>query len=135
MLTLPTIRNEVLNTSRKQCKDMGLLIAGLMLIAGIATRKDLFQYLSLGILCITLIAPVLFYPFAIVWFGFSRILGYLTSRFMLIMIFILVVTPVAIIRRMLRKDELKLNEFKKGKSGVFIIRNHVFTAIDLKYPY
>jgi hypothetical protein len=135
MAAFTAIRKELLSTSRKQCKDVGILAAAFLLIAGISTGNNLFQYVSLAMLGIILVFPAFFYPLAIVWFGLSRILGYLTSRLMLTIVFLLVVTPVAVARRAARKDSLKLKEFKKSKSGMFLIRNHIFNATDLKYPY
>ncbi|MGC8804008.1 MAG: hypothetical protein ACP5PS_09620, partial [Bacteroidales bacterium] len=43
----------------------------------------------------------------------------------------LLVVPVAIARRILRKDTLRLRQFKKKTHSVFHERNYTFTAKDL----
>jgi len=41
-----------------------------------------------------------------VWFGFSIVLGYFVSRIILTVVFWLVITPMALIMRVLRKDPM-----------------------------
>ena len=43
-----SIQNHEMKTSRKQCKDVGMLITIFMLIVGITTGNGLFDYLSIG---------------------------------------------------------------------------------------
>ena len=86
-------------------------------------------------LILNMIWPPIFTPFAYVWYKLSEILGYISSRIILGMIFFLVVTPVAWIRRRMGKDVLGLKEFKKGSDSVLKDRSHTFGAADLEKPF
>lgn len=119
----------------KQCTETGLVLALLALLTGIFSKSEVWLYLSAGLILIALIFPKLYYPFAVIWFGFSAILGLITSRIILYAIFFIVVTPVGLIRRMAGKDRLKLKDFKSGGISAFTVRNHLFVKEDLDHPY
>ncbi len=62
-------------------------------------------------------------------------MGAVVSKIMLSIVFFGVLTPIAMLRRLLGKDSLKLREFKQGKGSVMLERNHTFTGSDLQSPY
>jgi hypothetical protein len=80
-------------------------------------------------------APQVFRPVAVIWLGFSELLGAIVSRILLAIIFFVVVTPVAIFRRIVGKDSLRLRAFKSSDASAMIERNHLFVARDLERPY
>ena len=73
-----------------------LLVSLFFLILGIANSKILT-------------------PLNIIWFKFGILLGKIFSPIVMGVIFFLVVTPIAILMRLLKKDVLNLN-FNKGKT-------------------
>lgn len=121
--------------TKKQCSDTGLAMILISTSAGLISGKQIFHMISLGLVIIMMTVPMLLYPFAIVWFGFSKLLGILTSNFLLGVIFFMVITPVAIVRRILGKDRLLLKGFKKGQSSVFINRYHKYIPDDLTQQF
>ena len=118
--------------SEKQCYDTGIAMSIISILAGLFTHRPGFQLLTLGILVINMLFPKFYYPFAIVWFGLSELLGSITSKIFLGLIFYFVVTPVGLIRKFYRNDCLNLTRFKKDKLSVFTIRNHKYISSDLK---
>ncbi len=62
---------------------------------------------SAFVLTLALIAPVLVRPFYFIWMGFGLVMGSIMSRVMLTVIFYLVVTPVALFFKLIRRDELE----------------------------
>jgi hypothetical protein len=62
-------------------------------------------------------------------------MGLISSRILLSVIFILIIIPVAILRKMGGKDRLMLKEFKKSTSSVFTERNIKFDANHLNKTY
>jgi hypothetical protein len=116
---------------RKQCVETGILSTLIVLIVQLKTGIHELTMLSLALSLITLVLPWIFFPIAIVWFGFAKILGAIMPRILLTMIFFLVITPVGLIRRMAGKDKLKLRQFKRQRSSALVERNHVFNASDL----
>jgi hypothetical protein len=118
--------------SEKQCFDAGIAMAIVSILAGLFSHRPGFQFLTLGILVINMLAPKFYYPFAIVWFGLSGLLGSITSKIILGLVFYFVVTPVGLIRRFYRNDRLNLTRFKKDKLSVFKVRDHKYISSDLK---
>ena len=76
-----------------------------------------------------------YYLFAIIWLGFSKLLGTVVSKIILTIVYIVLVIPVGIFRRILGKDSLQLSGFKKGSSSVMKTRNYSFTSKDIEMPY
>lgn len=67
------------------------------------------------------------------YFVWSRLLGavhFVTSKVLLSLIFLLVVVPLSLIVRRSRKRTLTLSN--KGKSSLFVVRNHRFVKEDLE---
>jgi hypothetical protein len=118
--------------SKKQCIDTGIVVALISVITGLYTHKLVFQLLTIGILVINILVPSFFYPFAVIWFGISKLLGNITSKLFLGIVFYLVVTPVGCIRKFYRRDRLRIQEFKKDTLSVFIVRNHIYDSCDLE---
>ena len=121
--------------TRKQCAETGLVIALGAVFTGLLSDSDIWQYLSAGLILASLLIPLVFYPFAILWFGLSAILGSLTSGILLYLIFFFIVTPVGLIRKIAGKDRLKLKDFRKNDTSAFIIRNHLYEKEDLIHPF
>jgi len=76
-----------------------------------------------------------YYPFAILWFGLSNLLGTIVSKILLSIVFFIIVLPVALLRRMLGKDSLLLKKFKKSSESVMKTRNQTYVATDLEKPF
>jgi len=67
------------------------------------------------------------------WLGLSHILGYLSSRILLTLIFFTFLVPVALVYRLFNKDILQL---KKGKTlSYFVTKDHEFGPRDLENPW
>ncbi len=118
-----------------QSKDTGMAMVLILLLLTLAFKRNYLVYCAIGVLALTMIRPQLFRPLAVVWFGFSHVLGMVTSRIVLTIIFFIVVTPVGVARKMFGVDALKLSLFKKGRGSVMETRNHKFCAEDVVKPY
>lgn len=82
-----------------------------------------------------MIVPRIFRPIVPLWLGVAHALGAVSSRLLLATVYWLVVTPIALARRALGKDSLRLRAFKGGDGSVMYVRRHVFAARDLENPY
>jgi hypothetical protein len=94
--------------SKEQAKDTGMAMAFLCLLVWIFTGQAFWPKLAAILLIVDMIIPLVFYPLAIVWFGLAHVLGTVVSKILLSVIFFLVVLPVALIRRSMGYDSLKL---------------------------
>jgi len=82
-----------------------------------------------------MIYPLFFRYFAYFWYSISEVLGSIVSKIILTLIFIFIVSPVGLIRRLIGKDSLNLKKYKKGSESVMKIRNILFKKTDLEKPY
>lgn len=119
----------------EQSKDTGLALILILLLIGYFTGNVLFYKLAIPVLLIVMIVPSWFYPLAILWFGFSTLLGTIMSQIILSMVYILIVMPVALVRRMAGIDTLKLKQFRKSNATVMQVRNHIYKRSDIEKPY
>lgn len=90
---------------------------------------------ALLLLVATMLRPQLFAPAAGLWFGLSQTLGTFVSRVLLSIIFFVVVTPVALIRRGIGADPLQLKRWRQDRESVFAVRSRTYTGADLERPY
>ena len=121
--------------SRNEAKDTGMAMTLICLLIVIFSRNFAFTILAVILLVINMVFPSAYRPVAVIWFGLSRVLGAIVSKFILAILFFLVVTPVGVIRRMLKADPLKLKQWKKDQSSVFSERNHIYHSNDIEKPY
>lgn len=89
-----------------------------MFVAGIA-----------ALLLIGLFAPSLIMPLYKGWMGFARILGLINTRILLFLVFVLVVVPIGIMLRLLKKDVLDL---KIDRSSVSYWQKRQSLMMDVK---
>ena len=123
------------NITASQCKDSGLALVLISLILAVVLSPKYFLPIGIVFLVVTMTAPNIYKPFAMVWFGFSHALGTVVSRILLTFLFFVLVTPVGVLRRVLGKDAMQVKSWKKGQTSVFQNREHLFKRQDLDHPY
>jgi hypothetical protein len=116
-------------------KDAGLALVLVSLLLYRYFRLDFFFGFALVFLLLTMICPSIFKVWAKLWFGLSDLLGKYVSGVVISIAFFCVVTPVGVIRRILGKDSLMLNQWKDSTGSVLIDRNHQFSKKDIERPY
>ncbi len=121
--------------SKEQAKDTGMAMTLILLLTGLISGNALFYQLAIPVLVLDMIAPMIFYPVAVVWLGLSHLLGTVMSKVLLTLVFAWIVTPMALYRRMIGKDALQLKAFRKSSASVMRERNHRYEAADLEKPY
>jgi len=118
-----------------QIRETGILFGLVLILIGLYSADKFWFFAASGVLLVTLLIPSLLKPLAWAWFGFSKMLGWVTSRVLLLVIFLGLVTPIGLIRRVFGKDPLRLRQFKNGDKSAIVERNHEFSSSDLKYPF
>jgi hypothetical protein len=133
----------VKNLNESQMKDSGMAYILISLIIYYFTANSFWFGLAFLMLLINMIYPRLYYIPAVLWLSFSNLLGLIMSKVLLTIIFVLVITPIGIIRQILSKlspnsdafDSMKFKEWKKSKESVFKTVNKIYTKMDLINPY
>lgn len=90
---------------------------------------------AFGLTVLTIVVPRIFYPFAVIWFGLSRVLGRVSSAVLLTLVFGVIVVPAGLVRKWRGIDPLRIREFKRGEGSVLIPRNHVYVKEDLSKTF
>jgi Saxitoxin biosynthesis operon protein SxtJ len=123
------------NVSKDRSRDTGMAMVLLLLLVYIRTRRDGLLLGAIALHVVNMTAPRVYAPIAVVWLGFSHLLGAVMSKILLSILFFGLVTPIGLLRRLFRKDSLKLRAFKAGEESVMLVRNHRFVGSDIEKPY
>ncbi|WP_308620869.1 SxtJ family membrane protein [uncultured Desulfovibrio sp.] len=118
-----------------QERDTCLALTFLLLLLWMLFRWMPLVWGAMGVLLLGMTVPAALRPLAWLWFGLARVLGAVTSRVVLTVVYVAVLLPVALIRRLLGKDDLKLARWKRGRGSCFLRREHVFCPEDFRHPY
>ncbi|MBU0487846.1 MAG: hypothetical protein KKA07_12330 [Bacteroidetes bacterium] len=121
--------------SRQKAGEAGMAATLILLLIGYFSGDNAFFVLAIPALVIAMAVPMFYYPFAVVWYGLSGILGNIMSTIVLLLMYFLFVFPVAAIRRLMGKDILQLRQFKKGNISVMSTRDHEYCSKDLENPF
>ena len=123
------------STTKKQCMEFGQVATLAALIFALRFKNEHFVIAACVLILVTIVLPIIFFPFAFLWFGLSRLLSLVSPVIIMGMLFFLVVTPVGLFRRLLGKDSMRLKQFKKNKQSVMINRDHLYTESDLLHTF
>ena len=123
------------NITKDQYKDAGMAFTLIFILLKVIFEGEYFLMIAMGLLILTMTAPIICKPLAVIWFGLAQILSTIVSKIILSVVFFVIVTPVAFIQRLMRKDSLRLNDFKKGRESVMYNRNHTFGPQDIEKPF
>jgi uncharacterized membrane protein len=121
--------------SKKEHSDSGLALLLITLFFALSFNKHLILVVAVFEVLVLLIAPVLIFPFTFIWLNISDLMGKFLSKIILSAIFFIFVWPVALIRKAMGKDTLRLKDFKRDKISVFTTRNHTYSKTDFTNPF
>ena len=71
---------------------------------------------------------------AVIWFGVAHVMGTVMSKVILSLVYVLVTTPIGVLRRVFGADPMRLKGWRAGGSA-FDDRDHTFVAKDLETPF
>jgi Saxitoxin biosynthesis operon protein SxtJ len=118
-----------MNRREKPIETMLVLAMG-CLLANVVFHWKAALWLSFGFGGIGIFSGWLSRQIDRVWMRLARMLGWLSNGVLLSVVFLVVVVPVAIFRRMLRKD--RMTYFDQSATSNFVTRDHLFAREDLE---
>ncbi len=121
--------------TKKQASDSGMAVVLILLLIGLFTGNTLFYKIAIPVLIINMVYPMAFYYFGILWIGLSTLIGTLVSKILLSIIYMIIVVPIALVRKWMGKDPMRLKQFKKSRSSVMVARKQKLKSEDIIYPY
>jgi Saxitoxin biosynthesis operon protein SxtJ len=116
----------------KHIETILVIATGMTVFFLVAERLE-FLYVGLGLAVVGLAVPVAAKYIHLGWMGIAKVLGFLNSHILLGLVFFLFLTPLALLRRLGRKDLLQLR--KKSAGSYYTERNHKYSGQDLEHPW
>jgi len=120
MMLLEEIKN--IKEDKKTLRKFGVTVGSVLLAIGIIlfiTGKSTYIYFSIiGIFLILsgLVFPIILKPLNKIWMILAVIMGWISSRVILILLFYLVLTPMGFFLRIFGKDFLQLKFNKESNT-------------------
>lgn len=125
-----------------QARDAGLALVLICLLvlfftgrATLAATPKVSLIAAIVALVLVMAIPRLFKPWAAVWFPATGLLGSLVSKVLLTLVYVLIATPMGLLRRMLGADAMHRKLWRAGPGSVFETRDHRFSGGDLERPF
>jgi len=119
----------------KECTDTGMAMVLICLIGAWGSGERGWLLGAIAALVVNMVWPTIYTLVAKVWLGFSHLLGTFMSKVILSIVFFVVLTPIALLRRVFGHDPMALRKWKKGTGTVFETRDHTYTAKEIELPF
>jgi uncharacterized membrane protein len=120
---------------KKQLTDASLSLILLCLLFFLLSGTKPVIYIAVLVAILSMLHTSIIYPWAVVWYTGTELLGNLVSKILLAVIYFFVVLPVGFVRRLSGKDSMQLRDFGKSSKSVFRVREKQFVDKDLETPY
>ena len=107
-----------IKTSNKEIRSFGITIGIILFIISATlfyydkSSYQIISYIGGGFIALGIMIPILLKPIYILWMTFAVILGWVMTRVVLSLVFYLIITPIALITRLIGKDFLTLKSKK-----------------------
>lgn len=124
-----------IEVNKEKARDTGMAMVLILLLLELFIQNGIYYKIAIPVLIINMTVPQLYYPLAYLWFGFAHIIGTIVSKIILFVVFLVIVLPMAILRRIMGKDSLLLKKWKKSNESVLKVRNHLYVPSDIDKPY
>ena len=123
------------DVSNKECADTSMAMTLISLLVILYTKSLTLLPLPIGLLLLGMVWPRAYSLLARLWLGISLLLGSIMSRVVLSIIFMVVVTPIALVMRLFGHDPMRRKGWKKGTESTFVSRGDLVEAKDLEHPF
>jgi hypothetical protein len=124
-----------MNITKKQNREFALVMILVTTFIAFYFKKYIYIKIAFILAMFALLFPVIFYPLAICWFAIGKILGIIISMILLSLVFVLIVIPVGLMRKIAGYDDLKLKQFKESDQSVMVDRYHLYADEDLLHSF
>lgn len=120
---------------REKCKDTALVFSFASLILYQYLEQRLYLTAAFILLLIALLFPLAMKPVATVWFKTAEVLNKVMSKILLTLIFYFIVSPLAIVRKVVTRDELQIRKWPTDEDSMLVDRKVRFSKEELKHPF
>jgi hypothetical protein len=117
----------------RNLETMGVLCAA-ALVFGLVLKIQALLYVALALLLTGLFVKKLAALITRIWLRFAEVLGSINTRIILSVIFFVILTPIALVYRMIHGDFMGLKRREKAVT-YFSEREHAYVPGDLTNPW
>lgn len=117
------------------CLNSGLALIFILLLVIFLGKHEFLMLPTLAVTLLLMIRPTLFRPFAALWLGFSEVLGRVMSKVILTLVFLLVVTPIALVRSLGGADAMQKKKWKQDTGSVYRTIDKTLGPEDLEHLF
>ena len=112
----------------KEDQSILAIVAGFAIISLIS--RNYFFLIICAVAIISFPFPKMKKAVHVIWVKFGEIIGWFMHRIILGILFYLILTPIALLKKILGNDSLQIN--RKGRDSTFQTRKHLFTPKDME---
>jgi hypothetical protein len=130
-----------IQSTKKDLRSFGLLVGGLLLFIGAVLflkskpSAQYFIFISLVLILPALFFPALLKPLQKIWMALAIVMGWISTRIILSLLFFIVLTPIGFIMRLRGKDLLD-EKIEKEKTSYWIYREpKAYSALDSEQQF
>lgn len=116
-------------TKTRSPYESGLAVVLLLLLLYWFFPEPYLPAAAIGLSFLILLFPALARLLDHAWTLLTRAIGYVMSRLLLGAVFLLLLTPIALLYRLFNRDKLGL---RPREEGMFVTREHTYEARDLR---
>jgi hypothetical protein len=121
-------------TSEKN-KDFGIVVTVVLLVFHLRLHSHHLLFFTMAAATAALLVPIVYTPFSMLWYGIAEVLSIIMSRIILTVVFFTVITPIGLVRRIICRERLLMERWKKDTESLFTFRDKKFTKADIEKPY
>jgi hypothetical protein len=118
-----------------QNRDTGLALLLILLLLIYFAEMSSLLLPAIIVLIAVMTWPAVFSPLSRFWFSFSFLLGNVFTKIILTIVFMVMVVPVGIVRRLMGADAMRHKAWKNGDASAFVKREYLYSKKDLEKPY
>jgi hypothetical protein len=118
--------------TREKSLEAALAISAGLLVLFWIFDNSYFIIASTVVGVAALLSPFLAKWISFFWYKLAESLGIINGFILLTIIFYLFLTPLALLSKLFRKDELQLKKKANPEGSYFVERNHAFSKKDLE---
>ncbi len=121
--------------SIRPCLETALVVIFILAITAVWSKKGFWVYPIIAVSLLAMTLPKAFRPFAFCWFSLAKILGAISSKIILTVVFLLIVFPIGALRRVIGKDDMRILDKNMTIETGFIDRGHMYDRSDFEKPF
>jgi len=118
-------------SAAEKLKTQLVIVTGFIILY-LLSKRMVFIDIALAVALISLLIPKAGHYIVIVWYKLAEVLGWINSKIILSLVFILFIVPFSMLSRLFRGEKMDIRH--ASKPSLFHARDHKYTKEDIEDP-